>query len=133
MLEVLKFTACLQKVDTLDATALLPADVLEMAYRGGASAMGMPGEIGRLAPSALADITIVNLQRPHISPVYSPQSALVYNANGNDVDTVIVGGDILVRDGRAMRINEASLIADCQRAAEAMWQRAGISKLDADA
>lgn len=132
MLEVLKFTACLQKVETLDATALLPENVLEMAYRGGASALGLRDEIGRLAPGALADIVIVNLGRAHIAPVYSPQSALVYNANGNDVDTVIVGGDILVRAGRATRVNEASLIADCQRAAEAMWSRAGIRKLDAD-
>jgi 5-methylthioadenosine/S-adenosylhomocysteine deaminase len=132
MLEVLKFTACLQKVETLDATALLPENVLAMAYRGGASAMGLRDQIGRLAPGALADIVIVNLGRAHISPVYSPQSALVYNANGNDVDTVIVGGDILVRDGRAVKINEAGLIADCQRAAEAMWSRAGIRKLDAD-
>jgi len=126
MLEVLKFTACLQKVGTLDATALLPEDVLTMAYQGGAQAMGLPGEIGRLAPGALADITIVDLRRPHISPVYSPQSALVYNANGNDVDTVIVGGKVVVQDGHLVHISQASLIADCQRAAEAMWRRAGM-------
>ena len=81
----LKFAACLQKVGTLDATALLPADVLRMAFAGGATAMGLGSEIGRLAPGALADIVLVNLARPHISPVFSPQSALVYNANGNDV------------------------------------------------
>lgn len=126
MLEVLKFTACLQKVDTLDATALLPEDVLRMAYNGGAAAMGLRGAMGRLAPGALADIVLVNLQRPHISPVYSPQSALVYNANGNDVDTVIVGGEVLVREGHTVNINEENLIADCQRAAEAMWKRSGI-------
>ena len=94
----IEITACLQKVDTLDATALLPEDVLQMAYAGGASAMGLRGAIGRLTPGALADIVLVNLQRAHISPVYSPQSALVYNANGNDVDTVIVGGEVLVRE-----------------------------------
>ena len=126
MLEVLKFAACLQKVGTLDATALLPADVLRMAFAGGATAMGPGSEIGRLAPGALADIVLANLARPHISPVFSPQSALVYNANGNDVDTVIVGGETLVRNGRMTRIDEAALIADCQRAAEAMWRRSGI-------
>ena len=126
MLEVLKFTACLQKVDRLDATALLPHEVLEMAYRGGAQALGLPGEIGRLASGALADITLVDLRRPHISPVHSAQSALVYNANGNDVDTVIVGGQVLVRGGRLVTIDEAGLIADCQRAAEKMCERAGI-------
>ncbi|MBI3362014.1 MAG: amidohydrolase [Chloroflexi bacterium] len=128
MLEVLKFTACLQKVGTLDATALLPEDVLEMVYGGGAKAMGLDGQIGQLAPGALADITIVNLRKPHVSPVFSPQSALVYNANGNDVDTVIVNGEVSVRDGQMMNIDEAGLIAECQKAAEKMWSRAGIRK-----
>ena len=126
MLEVLKFAACLQKVGTLDATALLPEHVLEMAYTGGAQAMGLAGRVGRLAPGALADITVVNLRRPHISPVHSPQSALVYNANGNDVQMVVVGGEVVVRAGELATVDEDQLIADCQRAAEAMWKRAGI-------
>jgi 5-methylthioadenosine/S-adenosylhomocysteine deaminase len=126
MLEVLKFTACLQKVDQLDATALLPQQVLEMAYEGGARAMGLGNDIGRLAPGALADIVLVNLRRPHISPVHSVPSALVYNANGNDVDTVMVGGQVLVRGGKLTQLDEAGLIADCQRAAEKMVERAGI-------
>jgi 5-methylthioadenosine/S-adenosylhomocysteine deaminase len=126
MLEVLKFTACLQKVDLLDATALLPHEVLEMAWAGGAQALGLKGRVGRLAPGAQADVTLVNLRRPHIAPVHSAASALVYNANGNDVDTVIVDGQIVVRGGRHTTIDEAGLIADCQRAAEAMCARAGI-------
>ncbi len=126
ILEVLKATACLQKVDQLDATALLPRDVLEMGLWGGAQAMGLNGQIGRLAPGALADIILVDLRRLHISPVHSAASALVYNANGNDVDTVVVGGQVLVRDGRLTTIDEVGLIADCQRAAEKMCARAGI-------
>jgi 5-methylthioadenosine/S-adenosylhomocysteine deaminase len=126
MLEVLKFTACLQKVDQLDATALLPHQVLEMAYAGGARAMGLGDDIGRLAPGALADIVLVNLRRAHISPVHSVPSALVYNANGNDVDTVLVDGQVLVRGGKLATLDEAGLIADCQRAAERMCVRAGI-------
>jgi 5-methylthioadenosine/S-adenosylhomocysteine deaminase len=126
MLEVLKFTACLQKVDQLDATALLPGQVLEMAYAGGARAMGLDDDIGRLAPGALADIALVNLRRPHIAPVHSVASALVYNANGNDVDTVLVGGQVLVRGGHLTTLDEMGLIADCQRAAEKMCERAGI-------
>ena len=126
MLEVLKFTACLQKVDRLDATALLPHDVLEMAFEGGARAMGLGDTIGRLAPGALADIVLVNLRRPHISPVHSVPSALVYNANGNDVDTVLVGGEVLVRGGKLVTLDETGLIAECQKAAEKMCDRAGI-------
>lgn len=126
MLEVLKTTACLQKVGSLDAQALLPADVLEMALHGGARAMRLDGQIGRLASGALADIVLVNLARPHIAPVHSAASALVYNANGNDVDTVIVGGEVLVRAGKLTQIDEARLVADCQTAAEGIIARAGI-------
>lgn len=126
MLEVLKTTACLQKVGSLDAQALLPADVLEMALHGGARAMRLDGQIGRLAPGALADIILVNLARPHIAPVHSAASALVYNANGNDVDTVIVGGQILVRGGKLTQLDEARLVAECQTAAEGIIARAGI-------
>jgi 5-methylthioadenosine/S-adenosylhomocysteine deaminase len=128
ILEVLKVSACLQKVDQLDATALLPRDVLEMGLWGGARAMGLSGQIGRLAPGALADVILVDLCRVHISPVHSAASALVYNANGNDVDTVIVGGQALVRGGRLTTIDEIGLIADCQRAAEKMCARAGIER-----
>lgn len=126
MLEVLKTTACLQKVGSLDAQALLPADVLEMALHGGARAMRLDGQIGRLAPGALADMALVNLARPHIAPVHSAASALVYNANGNDVDTVIVGGQVLVRGGKCTQLDEARLVAECQAAAEGIIARAKI-------
>jgi 5-methylthioadenosine/S-adenosylhomocysteine deaminase len=123
---VLKTTACLQKVGSLDAQALLPADVLEMALHGGGRAMRLAGQIGRLAPGALADIVLVKLARPHIAPVHSAASALVYNANGNDVDTVIVGGQALVRAGRLTQLDESRLVAECQAAAEGIIARAGI-------
>jgi 5-methylthioadenosine/S-adenosylhomocysteine deaminase len=58
--------------------------------------------------------------------VHSAASALVYNANGNDVDTVIVGGEVLVRDGKLTRIDETQLVAECQSAAEGIIARAGI-------
>ncbi len=129
MLEVLKFTACLQKVGTGDAMALLPEDVLDMLYRGGARAMGLEDQVGQLKPGLLADITLVDLRRAHISPVHSPISALVYNANGCDVHTVIVNGEVLVRDHKLTRIDEDMLLSDCQQAAEALCARAGIRTL----
>ena len=128
MLEVLKFTACLQKIGTMEAMSMLPDSVLSMNYSGGMQAMGLSGKIGSLHPGALADITIVDLMRPHIAPVHSPQSALVYNANGNDVDTVIVNGKILMKGAKLTEIDEDRLVADCQKAAEDMLARAGIQK-----
>jgi cytosine/adenosine deaminase-related metal-dependent hydrolase len=108
-----------------------PADftrVVDMVFNGGALAMGLNGKIRCLRPGAMADLTIINLHRPHIAPVHSPQSALVNIVNGNDVDTVIVNGEILLQDGKLLVVNEDSLMNDCQKAAEAMLARAGIAK-----
>jgi 5-methylthioadenosine/S-adenosylhomocysteine deaminase len=125
-LETLKFTACLQKVGTMDAMALLPEAVLRMNYEGGARAIRQDGRLGSLEPGKLADITVVNLKRPHIAPVHSAASALVYNANGNDVDLVIIDGRLVLRDGKMVDIDEDKLVEECQTAAEAMAIRAGI-------
>ncbi len=130
MLETLKFTACLQKVGTLDATALLPQDVLTMACVHGARAV--VGQVanspyaGRLAPGAVADVVLVDLNSPRMQPVWSVPSALVYNANGGDVDTVIVDGRVLMAAKRVVCLDEAALLDECRRAAKALLRRAGI-------
>jgi len=147
MLETLKFAACLQKVGTLDATALLPEDVLRMACVHGARAHfhlspppvppqfegpGGRGEVagtdgpGRLVPGAKADVVLVDLNSPRMQPVWRAASALVYNANGGDVDTVIVDGRVLMRGKRVTCLDEAALLDECRRAARALLKRAGI-------
>ncbi len=126
MLETLKFAACLQKVGTLDATALLPEDVLRMACVHGARAMSASAELGRLIPGAKADLILVDLNSPRMQPVWRPASAVVYNANGGDVDTVIVDGRVLMQGKRITCLDEAALLEECRRAARALLRRAGV-------
>ncbi len=125
-MEVLKFTACLQKVGTLDAMSLLPEDVLDMATRGGARAMGQEQEIGSLEVGKKADITLVDLNAPHIMPVHRVPSALVYNAHGGDVDTVIVDGQVLMQDKKVLFLDEEALLAECRAANQRLFERGGI-------
>jgi 5-methylthioadenosine/S-adenosylhomocysteine deaminase len=125
-MEVLKFTACLQKVGTLDAMALLPEDVLQMATRSGARAMGQEQEIGSLEVGKKADITLVDLDAPHIMPVHRVPSALVYNAHGGDVDTVIVDGRVLMQNKQVLFLDEAALLAECRAANQRLFERGGI-------
>ena len=113
MLGTLKYTALLHKVNTLNAQVLYPEDILEMATLGGAQAMGMKS-IGVLEKGMKADIILVDWQKPHIAPVHNPVSALVYNANGNDVDTVIVDGKIVVKGKKSTLVDEVALIELCQ-------------------
>ena len=70
MLEVLKTTALLHKVNSLDAMALLPEDVIWMACRGGAAAFGLPDQIGSLEPGKKADLILVDLDTPLAMPVH---------------------------------------------------------------
>jgi 5-methylthioadenosine/S-adenosylhomocysteine deaminase len=113
MLSTLKYTACLHKIHTLNAQVLYPRDVLTMATRNGAVAMGRT-DLGVVAPGYKADLILVDWKKPHIAPVHKPDSALVYNANGNDVDTVIVDGEIVVRNKKSTRVDEAALMQECQ-------------------
>ena len=70
-----------------------------------------------------ADILLVDWKKPHIAPVHHPESALVNNANGNDVDTVMVNGEIVVRNKKSTKIDEVALIDECQKRIEFIKSR----------
>lgn len=114
MLGTLKYTALMHKNHNLDAHIISNRDVLSMATRNGAVAMGMDGQMGQIAPGQKADILLVDWKKPHIAPVHHADSALVNNANGNDVDTVIVNGEVVVRDKKSTKVDEVALIDECQ-------------------
>ena len=126
MLEVLKTTALSGKVSTLDAMALLPEDVLWMACRGGALAFGQPGLIGSLEAGKKADLVLVDLNTPFAMPVHRVPSALVYNVSSGAVDTVMVDGQLLMRNKRVLCVDEDSVLAEARRVCAQLFERAGI-------
>ncbi|MCC3372688.1 amidohydrolase family protein [Cohnella sp. REN36] len=119
-LEVLKFAACLHKVYALDSTLLPPMDVLKMATMGGARAMGRENDLGSLEPGKQADLVVIDLLKPHIAPVHRASSALVYNANGNDVDLVMVGGRVVVENGACTLVDEREILLRAQSRVDAL-------------
>jgi 5-methylthioadenosine/S-adenosylhomocysteine deaminase len=138
LLECAKVGALLAKHASDNAQALVAADAIRMMTVGGARLWsGGAGEQGsrgagepkgaRLEPGVPADITIVNLNNARCQPVHSAASALVYNASGADVHTVIVGGEILLDAGRVTMLDEAALLEACRDAAARLMNRAGIS------
>ncbi len=126
MLELLKTTILLHKVDTLDATVLLPEDVLWMACRGGATAFGMPEQIGSLEVGKKADVVLVDLDTPMAMPVHRIPSALVYNAGNRDVHTVIVDGRILMKNKEILFLDEKALLAQSRQSCRTLFERAGV-------
>ena len=90
--------AKLHKVKTHDPTAMNAETVLKMATIGGASAIGLDAKIGSLEVNKSADIIIIDAEKPHLVPMYSPASHIVYTARGSDVRDVMIGGKMIMRD-----------------------------------
>lgn len=81
-----------------DPTHLSAEAVLRMATLGGASVLGLDKEIGTLEPGKRADIIVVDLDQPHLQPLYNPFSTLVYSAGGADVRHVVVDGKVIMEN-----------------------------------
>jgi 5-methylthioadenosine/S-adenosylhomocysteine deaminase len=109
MFEEMRSASFMAKLVGRDPLALDAATMIRMASINGAQALDMETQIGILEPGKAADLIVVNLQRPHLTPLYDPISHLVYCARGSDVRDAIVNGRPVVRDGRVTTINEADL------------------------
>ncbi len=112
-----------------DASWLPPGRVLEMCTIDGAKALGLETEIGSLEPGKKADVTIVDLRRPHLYPANMPASRIVNFANGNDVDTVIIDGIVALENRTAMLVDEDQILDEAQRETDRMIDRLGIRAL----
>ncbi|MDJ0384569.1 amidohydrolase [Streptomyces sp. G-G2] len=124
MFECMKQAVFAQRLHTLDPTAARARDALEMATRDGARYAGI--DAGVLQAGRLADIIVVDLERPHLRPLHDLVSTLVYSARGSDVLVTIVDGEIVHQHGRCVRVDEQSAIEDAQQRAERLILRAGI-------
>jgi cytosine/adenosine deaminase-related metal-dependent hydrolase len=98
MIRVMDVGSNLAKLVARDQSAGAAADFFRAATLGGARALGRD-DLGRLAPGAKADITIIDLSQLRTGPIDDPIRTLLYNTTGNQVRTVIVDGRVVVRDG----------------------------------
>lgn len=123
--DVMKFASLLQKGMHRDPALTPPPQVLAMATRCGADALGI--DAGAIVAGRLADLTLVDLRHFHLQPATPATIAtnLVHAARGSDVHSVIVGGELVVEAGRLVTVDEASAL-------EAMRQ-AGAHLMAADA
>ncbi|OPY06854.1 MAG: 5-methylthioadenosine/S-adenosylhomocysteine deaminase [Syntrophaceae bacterium PtaB.Bin095] len=103
--------AKLHKVHRLDPTVMNAETVLKMATREGAKALGMGNLAGCLKPGMKADLILLGFDKPHLTPLYSPYSHLVYAANGSDVDTVFINGRPVMENRRLLTIDEEEAMA----------------------
>ncbi|MDG7030092.1 MAG: amidohydrolase family protein, partial [Nitrososphaerota archaeon] len=122
----MKLAAVIQKARLLDPTAMPAQRVLEMATIGGARAMGMEKDVGSIEVGKRADLVLVDLRKPHLTPHPNVVSSIVYSAMGSDVDTVMVEGKVIVKGGSSLTLDEAAVVREASERAAGLAERSGI-------
>jgi 5-methylthioadenosine/S-adenosylhomocysteine deaminase len=124
----MKLTALFNKIRYRDPSVMPAWDALRMATIEGAQAIGLGDEIGSLEVGKQADLILVDLTALNLSPVLEAPIRnivpnLVYAASGHEVKTVMVAGQVLVRDGIVLTADEEAVRAEAQSQAEALAER----------
>ena len=115
--------AKLHKVKALDPTVMDAGTVLKMATTGSARALGLDRVTGSLETGKKADLVIIDINKPHLTPMYNPVSHLVYAASGSDVITSIINGTVVMENGKLKTMDLKRVMDDVNRIAKEIIAR----------
>jgi 5-methylthioadenosine/S-adenosylhomocysteine deaminase len=124
LIEAMRWSIAMQRIDR-QGNVLDARTVLDWGTREGAAALGMGKEIGSLEIGKHADIVMLDNRSPSLAPLIDGYGVLVHSASGRDVDTVIVGGRIVLAGGQPVNVDGAEIVTRAQSVADRLWQRAG--------
>lgn len=128
LLEKLRVGLWLHRTHFRDADVLTAGKALEMITIDAARALGLDSELGSLEEGKIADVVLIDVQKPHLYPLWQEPLRLVYQASGHDVDSVIVDGQLLMENRQVSNVNEKKILAAAQKEAEKMLDRTGFWK-----
>jgi 5-methylthioadenosine/S-adenosylhomocysteine deaminase len=111
VMEEMDLAAKLAKITKLDPLALNAQAVVEMATIDGARALHLEKEIGSLEAGKKADLIVISLDEPNAVPMYDIYAQLAYALKGSDVETVMIGGRVVMRDRKLLTVNEEEAMA----------------------
>jgi cytosine/adenosine deaminase-related metal-dependent hydrolase len=90
-----------------------------MATLGGATALRMQDQVGSLEAGKQADIVVFDTANFDLRPLHNPVANVVYGSTGHSVDTVLIGGEIVLRHKQLISLDETEL----RRGVEAINRR----------
>jgi 5-methylthioadenosine/S-adenosylhomocysteine deaminase len=122
MVEVVRTALFMERVRRQDGRRPTPEEALVWATRNGYRALGIP-DGGWLAPGNRADLILVDLRKPHLTPALRVVSCFVHQGLASDVEAVMVDGRWIMRDGHVLTLNERALVAEADRIARTAWRR----------
>lgn len=129
MFEEMKVASLLGKLRKMDAAAMDSWDVLRMATRGGAAAIGRGAELGAITVGRKADLVAVRTDTPRMTPLLPAggyanlHHNLVHAVRGSDVDLTMVDGEVVVRGGRLVNADLAELIDRVRALVPGLFER----------
>lgn len=113
--------------DARQDAALIPAEkAIEMATIDAARTLGLAGEVGSLEAGKEADLILLSRRAPELTPLVDVANTLVYATDGRNVDTVIVGGRVVMEGRRVLTVDEDRLYARVREMAPRLLARAGL-------
>jgi len=127
LMEEMDLAAKLAKITKNDPLALNAKAVVEMGTIDGARALHMEKEIGSLEPGKKADLILIRLDRPNAVPMYDVYAQLAYALKGSDVQTVIIGGRLVMRDQSLLTVKEEEAIAKAREYKKSIAASLGIN------
>jgi 5-methylthioadenosine/S-adenosylhomocysteine deaminase len=110
LMEEIDLAAKLAKITKMDPLALNAKAVVEMATIDGARALHMEKEIGSLETGKKADLILISLDEPNAVPMYDIYAQIAYSLKGSDVETVVIGGRVVMRDRKLLTIDEPRVL-----------------------
>ena len=126
MIRIMYLTAVLYKMIRCDAELMGAEQAVEMGTINGAKAMGMEDEIGSLEVGKKADIVIFDTNRLEWRPLYNEVQSLVYSANANHVESVIINGKMVVNKHKVLTVDEDEILAGLRQREESIKRRANV-------
>lgn len=125
MVEAMRFALSVNRIYDGGPEGIRAMDVLEMATIQGARAIGREGELGSIEVGKIADLVLVDLDRPHLAPVLDPVANLVYAGQSSDIHSVMINGEFVVRDRQALTVDTSEVVGLAQTRAEDLWRTIG--------
>ncbi len=110
LMEEMDLAAKLAKITKMDPLALNAKAVVEMATIDGAKALHLEKEIGSLEKGKKADLILISLDEPNAVPMYDIYAQLAYALKASDVETVVIGGHVVMRERKLLTVNEEEAI-----------------------
>ncbi len=111
-----------------DESIMPPGKVLEMVTVDAAKTLGYENDLGSLEVGKKADIIIIDMMKPHLVPFFMIPQRVAYEVSGQDVETVIVEGEILMENSIVKKVNENSILESAQEEAENAVVRGQLEK-----